>query len=137
MLPDQGKKAVDDKQNEAITAASNKLAKRKSDLEENLKLSHDLKVLTKYFLVSVTGAATVTIAGIVKEAVTILVAVLYFYDKFTWVKGLGLCTILFGVSLFNRYKYLKLQKGHFGEGEVAVLHTTDSAGKYVILKEMD
>ncbi|KAL4356740.1 hypothetical protein AHAS_Ahas09G0116900 [Arachis hypogaea] len=44
MLPDQGKKAVNDKQNEAITAASNELAKRKSDLEENLKLSHDLKV---------------------------------------------------------------------------------------------
>ncbi|XLU70694.1 hypothetical protein S245_029747, partial [Arachis hypogaea] len=36
--------AVNDKQNEAITAASNELAKRKSDLEENLKLSHDLKV---------------------------------------------------------------------------------------------
>ncbi|XLT33491.1 hypothetical protein HN873_064794 [Arachis hypogaea] len=108
MLHDQGKKAVDDKQNEAITAASNELVKRKSDLEENLKLSHDLKV-----------------------------AVLYFHDKFTWVKGLGLCTILFGVSLFNWYKYLKLQKGHFGEGEVAVLHTTDFAGKYVILEEMD
>ncbi|XLU57824.1 hypothetical protein S245_052472, partial [Arachis hypogaea] len=122
--------AVDDKQNEAITAASNELAKRKSDLEENLKLSHDLKVLTEYFLVSVTSAATVTIAGVVKEAVAILVAVLYFHDKFTWVKGLGLCTILSGVSLFNWYKYLKLQKGHFGEGEVAVLHTTDSAGKY-------
>nr|XP_029150110.1 probable sugar phosphate/phosphate translocator At1g06470 isoform X2 [Arachis hypogaea] len=94
-------------------------------------------VLTEYFLVSVTSAVTVTIAGVVKEAVTILVAVLYFHDKFTWVKGLGLCTILFGVSLFNWYKYLKLQKGHFGEGEVAVLHTTDSAGKYVILEEMD
>ncbi|XP_025652842.1 probable sugar phosphate/phosphate translocator At1g06470 [Arachis hypogaea] len=85
----------------------------------------------------VTSAATVTIAGVVKEAVAILVAVLYFHDKFTWVKGLGLCTILSGVSLFNWYKYLKLQKGHFGEGEVAVLHTTDSAGKYVILEEMD
>ncbi|RYR26033.1 hypothetical protein Ahy_B02g060152 [Arachis hypogaea] len=100
--------AVDDKQNKAITAASNELAKRKSDLEEKLKLSHDLKV-----------------------------AVLYFHDKFTWVKGLGLCTILFGVSLFNWYKYLKIQKGHFGEGEVEVLHTTDSTGKYVILEEMD
>ncbi|XLR46884.1 hypothetical protein HN51_030950 [Arachis hypogaea] len=95
------------------------------------------EVLTEYFLVSVTGAATVTIAGVVKEAVTILVAVLYFHDKFTWVKGLGLCTILFGVSLFSWYKYLKLQKGHFGEGEVAVLHTTDSASKYVIIEEMD
>ncbi|MED6156299.1 hypothetical protein PIB30_013331 [Stylosanthes scabra] len=94
-------------------------------------------VSTEYFLVSVTSAVTVTIAGVVKEAVTILVAVLYFHDKFTWVKGLGLCTILLGVSLFNWYKYLKLQNGHFGEGEVAALHTTDAAGKYVILEELE
>ncbi|MED6137954.1 hypothetical protein PIB30_069848 [Stylosanthes scabra] len=94
-------------------------------------------VSTEYFLVSVTSAVTVTIAGVVKEAVTILVAVLYFHDKFTWVKGLGLCTILLGVSLFNWYKYLKLQNGHFGEGEVAALHTTDSAGKYVMLEELE
>jgi hypothetical protein len=42
-----------------------------------------LKVLTEYVLVSVTSAVTVTIAGIVKEAVTILVfishAIILFY----------------------------------------------------------
>lgn len=32
-----------------------------------------LQVLTEYILVSVTSAVTVTIAGVVKEAVTILV----------------------------------------------------------------
>lgn len=32
-----------------------------------------LQVLTEYILVSVTSAVTVTVAGIVKEAVTILV----------------------------------------------------------------
>ncbi|XP_061363247.1 uncharacterized protein LOC133306885 isoform X2 [Gastrolobium bilobum] len=37
--------AVDDKQNEAITSASNELARRKGYLEENLKLSHDLKAV--------------------------------------------------------------------------------------------
>ncbi|XP_058743423.1 uncharacterized protein LOC131616177 [Vicia villosa] len=36
--------AIDDKQNEAITSASNDLARRKGYLEENLKLAHDLKV---------------------------------------------------------------------------------------------
>ncbi|KAI4347745.1 hypothetical protein L6164_008528 [Bauhinia variegata] len=36
--------AVDEKQNEAINSASNELAWRKGDLEENLKLTHDLKV---------------------------------------------------------------------------------------------
>lgn len=32
------------------------------------------------------------------------VAVLYFHDEFTLLKGLGLLTIIFGVTLFNWYK---------------------------------
>ncbi|KAK0599333.1 hypothetical protein LWI29_004340 [Acer saccharum] len=36
--------AIDEKQTEAITSALNELARRKGDLEENLKLAHDLKV---------------------------------------------------------------------------------------------
>ncbi|XWS42809.1 hypothetical protein CRYUN_Cryun16bG0046300 [Craigia yunnanensis] len=36
--------AIDEKQNESITSASNELARRKGDLEDNLKLTHDLKV---------------------------------------------------------------------------------------------
>ncbi|KAF8409109.1 hypothetical protein HHK36_005182 [Tetracentron sinense] len=102
-------------------------------------------VLTEYVLVSITSAVTVTIAGVVKEAVTILgenvqdvvklsspiplldigihdshvdihvssvvnigskkVAVFYFHDQFTWLKGIGLFIIMFGVSLFNWYKH--------------------------------
>ncbi|KAK7276794.1 hypothetical protein RIF29_17940 [Crotalaria pallida] len=93
-------------------------------------------VLTEYVLVSVTSAVTVTIAGVVKEAITILVAVLYFHDEFTWLKGVGLLVIMVGVSLFNWYKYLKHHKGHNGEGDLAG-HMTDSAAKYVILEEMD
>ncbi|XP_054818505.1 probable sugar phosphate/phosphate translocator At1g06470 isoform X2 [Prosopis cineraria] len=96
-----------------------------------------LMVLTEYVLVSVTSAVTVTIAGVVKEAVTILVAVLYFHDKFTWLKGLGLLTIIVGVCLFNWYKYWKLQKGEAGEEGVGGILKTDSATKYVILDEMD
>ncbi|GER47339.1 nucleotide/sugar transporter family protein [Striga asiatica] len=89
-------------------------------------------VLTEYILVSVTSAVTVTIAGVVKEAVTILVAVLYFHDEFTWLKGVGLLTIMVGVSLFNWYKYHKLQKGE------SVSSAADGATpKYVILDEMD
>ncbi|XP_059633748.1 uncharacterized protein LOC132276365 isoform X2 [Cornus florida] len=37
--------AIDEKQNEAITSSLNELAHRKGDLEENLKLVHDLKVV--------------------------------------------------------------------------------------------
>ncbi|KAF4353530.1 hypothetical protein F8388_013822 [Cannabis sativa] len=35
--------AMDEKQNEAVTSALNELARRKSDLEDNLKLTHELK----------------------------------------------------------------------------------------------
>ncbi|XP_044481673.1 uncharacterized protein LOC123208309 isoform X2 [Mangifera indica] len=37
--------AIDEKKNEAITSALNELVMRKGDLEENLKLVHDLKVI--------------------------------------------------------------------------------------------
>lgn len=94
-------------------------------------------VLTEYILISVTSAVTVTIAGVVKEAVTILVAVFYFHDDFTWLKGAGLVTIMIGVSLFNWYKYEKLKKGQSNGDEGAISSTLNAAGKYVILEEMD
>ncbi|XP_018731504.2 probable sugar phosphate/phosphate translocator At1g06470 isoform X2 [Eucalyptus grandis] len=93
-------------------------------------------VLTEYILVSVTSAVTVTIAGVVKEAVTILVAVFYFHDEFTWLKGLGLLTIMLGVSLFNWYKYQKLQKGHC-EDDHSGSPARNASAKYVILEEME
>ncbi|KAK9150610.1 hypothetical protein Syun_008919 [Stephania yunnanensis] len=94
-------------------------------------------VLTEYILVSATSAVTVTIAGVVKEAVTILVAVFYFHDQFTWLKGAGLFTIMIGVGLFNWYKYRKLQKSQTMDKDEAVPSNTNGAGKYVILDEMD
>ncbi|KAL7606976.1 probable sugar phosphate/phosphate translocator At1g06470 [Lactuca sativa] len=93
-------------------------------------------VLTEYILVSVTSAVTVTIAGVVKEAVTILVAVFYFHDEFTWLKGAGLVTIMFGVSLFNWYKYQKLHKDKSDIGESPGSETAVPA-KYVILEEIN
>lgn len=39
--------AIDEKQNEATTYALNELARRKGDLEQNLKLAHELKVITE------------------------------------------------------------------------------------------
>ncbi|XP_071705883.1 probable sugar phosphate/phosphate translocator At1g06470 [Rutidosis leptorrhynchoides] len=91
-------------------------------------------VITEYILVSVTSAVTVTIAGVVKEAVTILVAVFYFHDEFTWLKGGGLVTIMFGVSLFNWYKYQKLHKDKLGVGDLSGSQSAIPA-KYVILEE--
>lgn len=94
-------------------------------------------VLTEYILVSVTSAVTVTIAGVVKEVVTISVAVFYFHDDFTWLKGFGLIIIMVGVSLFNWYKYQKLQRGESSEDDLSGAMTTNTPAKYVILEEMD
>ncbi|PKU79278.1 probable sugar phosphate/phosphate translocator At1g06470 [Dendrobium catenatum] len=94
-------------------------------------------VLTEYILVSATSAVTVTIAGIVKEAVTILVAVFYFHDQFTVLKGMGLLVIIVGVSLFNWYKYLKLHKGQIGGAEATNFTTSNGASSYVIVDEID
>uniref|UniRef100_J3MBC9 Sugar phosphate transporter domain-containing protein n=2 Tax=Oryza brachyantha TaxID=4533 RepID=J3MBC9_ORYBR len=93
-------------------------------------------VLTEYVLVSATSAITVTIAGVVKEAVTILVAVFYFHDEFTWLKGAGLATIMVGVSLFNWYKYEKFKKGHINEDEVNS-SSFDGDAKYIILDDLE
>ncbi|KAK9059921.1 hypothetical protein SSX86_020625 [Deinandra increscens subsp. villosa] len=93
-------------------------------------------VLTEYILVSITSAVTVTIAGVVKEAVTILVAVFYFHDDFTWLKGAGLVTIMFGVSLFNWYKYQKLQN-KITRGDDMLESDDKVPTKYVILEDME
>ncbi|XP_021767411.1 probable sugar phosphate/phosphate translocator At1g06470 [Chenopodium quinoa] len=94
-------------------------------------------VLTEYVLISVTSAMTVTVAGIVKEAVTIIVAVFYFHDDFTWLKGIGLLIIMIGVGLFNWYKYQKHQKGEVHENAGEQLGVTNISAKYVILEEAD
>ncbi|XP_077252250.1 putative sugar phosphate/phosphate translocator At1g06470 [Tasmannia lanceolata] len=95
-------------------------------------------VLTEYILISATSAVTVTIAGVVKEAVTILVAVFYFHDEFTLLKGIGLIIIMVGVSLFNWYKYKKLQKGQTRENDEEMRSSlANGAAKYVILENMD
>ncbi|CAI0627020.1 unnamed protein product [Linum tenue] len=94
-------------------------------------------VLTEYILISVTSAVTVTIAGVVKEAVTIVVAVFYFHDEFTWLKGAGLIVIMVGVALFNWYKYERMQKGEVREDASGRTSTETVPAKYVILEETD
>ncbi|KAF3324513.1 putative sugar phosphate/phosphate translocator [Carex littledalei] len=95
-----------------------------------------LMVLTEYVLVSDTSAVTVTVIGIFKDAVTILVAVLFFNDPFTWLKGIGLLIITSGVGLFNWYKYQKVKKGD-GNREEMPLSSLNGAAKYVILDDTE
>ncbi|KAJ4749707.1 Nucleotide/sugar transporter family protein [Rhynchospora pubera] len=93
-----------------------------------------LMVLTEYVLVSDTSAVTVTVIGIFKDAITILVAVLFFNDPFTWLKGIGLLTITLGVGLFNLYKYQKIKKGDENREEMS-LSSSNGAAKYTILDD--
>ncbi|KAJ3671019.1 hypothetical protein LUZ60_008445 [Juncus effusus] len=90
-----------------------------------------LMVLIEYVLVSDTSALTITVVGIFKDAITILVAVLFFNDEFTLLKGIGLVIVVFGVGLFNWYKYQKLKKSRENKEEL------NRAAKYVILDDME
>ncbi|KAH0774485.1 hypothetical protein KY290_011622 [Solanum tuberosum] len=76
------------------------------------------------------------IAGNCVICCPVQVAVFYFHDDFTWMKGLGLMTIMFGVSLFNWYKYDKIHKGSTSEDESGS-PLGNAATKYVILEEME
>ncbi|KAG0495880.1 hypothetical protein HPP92_000571 [Vanilla planifolia] len=95
-----------------------------------------LMVLTEYILISATSAVTVTIAGVVKEAITILVAVFYFHDPFTLLKGLGLLTIMIGASLFNLYKYQKLKKGQLLEDRCSTV-SNEVETRFSIIDEIN
>ncbi|GMH12648.1 hypothetical protein Nepgr_014489 [Nepenthes gracilis] len=94
-------------------------------------------VLTEYVLISVTSAVTMTIAGAVKEALTIIVAVFYFHDEFTRMKGVGLLITMIGVGLFNWFKYQKLQKGQTNEDDIDRLSATNITAKYATLDQND
>ncbi|XP_022718660.1 uncharacterized protein LOC111276943 isoform X2 [Durio zibethinus] len=80
--------AIDEKQKESITSASNELALRKGDLEENLKLTHDLKAVEdeRYIFMS-------SLLGLLAEyglwphavnASTITSSVKHLHDQLQW-----------------------------------------------------
>eukprot|EP00250_Pteridium_aquilinum_P031223 c43260_g1_i1 orf=173-1792(+) len=72
-------------------------------------------VLAEYLLISRTSAVTLTVAGVVKEVVTIVVAVVFLGDDFTAIKGAGLAVIMIGVCWFNWFKYQKFRGGKHGK----------------------
>ncbi|KAL3681423.1 hypothetical protein R1sor_024379 [Riccia sorocarpa] len=89
-------------------------------------------VSAEYLLISKTSAIALTVAGVVKEVVTIMVAVMFLRDNFTMLKGIGLGVIIIGVSLFNWLRYQKLVHG--GSGEHGLSHQNQNHS-YVALKE--
>ncbi|KAL5549667.1 hypothetical protein UlMin_004898 [Ulmus minor] len=80
--------ALDEKQNEAVTSALNELARRKGDLEENLKLTHDLKAAEdeRYvFMSSILGLlAEYSIWPRVVNASALSSSVKHLHDQLQW-----------------------------------------------------
>jgi solute carrier family 35 protein C2 len=92
--------------------------------------------MAEYLLISETSAVTMTIAGVIKEVVTIVVAVFFFHDPFTVLKGVGLVIIIFGVALFNWFKYKKLVEGNLGNHNgIARQETEQIPLKYMTLED--
>eukprot|EP00798_Chlamydomonas_sp_ICE-L_P015942 gene15942-22074_t len=70
-----------------------------------------LMVWTEYKVIKETSALTFMIAGTCKEVVTVIAAVLVMGDTFGPVNTVGLIIVIFGVVLFNWYKYQKIMHG--------------------------
>ncbi|KAG5569322.1 hypothetical protein H5410_059088 [Solanum commersonii] len=91
-------------------------------------------VLTEYILVSITSAVTVTIAGVVKEAVTILVRRINLSKMGLW-HGLIACVEVV-IFPFLLLWYDEIHKDSTSEDETGS-PLGNSATKYVILEEME
>eukprot|EP00271_Cylindrocystis_brebissonii_P011325 TRINITY_DN2860_c0_g1_i1.p1 TRINITY_DN2860_c0_g1~~TRINITY_DN2860_c0_g1_i1.p1 ORF type:complete len:288 (+),score=57.97 TRINITY_DN2860_c0_g1_i1:318-1181(+) len=68
-------------------------------------------ILAEFLLISETSALTFSVAGTIKEGLTIVVSHFVFHDKFTKVNTVGLIVMVVGVSLFNWYKVQKMREG--------------------------
>ena len=58
----------------------------------------------RFRLIAHTSVVTFSIAGIVKEILTIAVSSLIFGDDFPILKGLGLIISLIGISMYNWFR---------------------------------
>mmetsp|Transcript_7925 Transcript_7925/g.27261 ORF Transcript_7925/g.27261 Transcript_7925/m.27261 type:complete len:342 (-) Transcript_7925:3-1028(-) len=89
-----------------------------------------LMVLAEFVLVAETSAVTFTVAGALKELLTIGAGVVLFGDEISAVNGAGLCVLILGVFLYNRYKIKKMAReaagGEGGGKRVVELDTLDS-----------
>eukprot|EP00055_Hartaetosiga_balthica_P005894 m.17944 g.17944 ORF g.17944 m.17944 type:complete len:438 (+) comp4865_c0_seq1:140-1453(+) len=90
--------------------------------------------LSEFLLVSTTSGLALSVAGIVKEIFTIVVAVVVTSEHLTLLNVLGLAVSIVGIAYYNIIKYRQAlvvaQKAH--------AHDHDSFGKYgVEMSEMD
>lgn len=70
-----------------------------------------LMTLSEFFLLNGTSVLTLSIAGIFKELLTLLVAALYFGDEMSIVNGIGLIITLCAIISYNVYRFKRFQSG--------------------------
>lgn len=64
-------------------------------------------VVLEYRVIAITSVVAFSVAGIVKEIVTILVSHIIFKDEFTFWKIMGLCISIMGIAWFN---YMRIRR---------------------------
>lgn len=94
-----------------------------------------LMVWAEYQVIHKTSSLTFMIAGVCKEIVTVVAAVIALGDPFGLENAFGLGIVIFGVVLFNMYKYKKMKAR-----EVRLNHRSSSSRKeahVVAMKPLD
>ncbi|KAK9915304.1 hypothetical protein WJX75_007302 [Coccomyxa subellipsoidea] len=68
-------------------------------------------VWTEFTVIAETSALTFMVAGTFKEIVTVMAAVTFLGESFSFINGVGLVVLIMGVALFNYNKYQKILSG--------------------------
>lgn len=61
--------------------------------------------MSEYVIVAETSALALSVAGMLKEIITILAAIWFWNDRITIVNGLGFAISIIGLALFNYFKF--------------------------------
>ena len=77
-----------------------------------------IMVSFEFFLISATSVVTLSVVGIFKEILTILVAHVIFKDKFSTTSIVGLCISLVGIIGYNWLRVRKLRHEAGDDGDV-------------------
>ncbi|KAH8917411.1 TPT-domain-containing protein [Atractiella rhizophila] len=71
--------------------------------------------VSEFGLIQRTSVVTLSVCGIFKEVGTIVVATIVFGDQLTPINISGLAVTLFGIGLYNYFKYMKLYRDRKGD----------------------
>ncbi|KAK9828533.1 hypothetical protein WJX72_000627 [[Myrmecia] bisecta] len=89
-----------------------------------------LMVWVEFKVISETSALTFMVAGTFKEIVTVMAAVVFLGEDFSFINGVGLLILISGVVLFNYTKYRKMVLGEIrASSELKTRHTGASSPK--------